>query len=102
MGRLINGPASIQLSTSNASLPNSLGPVDFELGVIAGDRSINPILSVIIPGKDDGKVSVSRTKVDGMKDFMVVHSPHPILMNNRKVRSAILSFLQKGNFGDKK
>ncbi|MDA7756589.1 alpha/beta hydrolase [Opitutales bacterium] len=100
--RLMNGPAAVQLSTSSESLPHSLGPVDFELGVIAGDRSINPILSTLIPGKDDGKVSVARTQVDGMKDFIVFHSPHPILMNNQEVRSSILSFLQKGNFVIKK
>ena len=66
---LVNGPACVQLGTSPTSYIHTLGPVQFELGVIAGNRSINPFLSYLITGLDDGKVSVERTKVDGMKDF---------------------------------
>ena len=72
--QLLNGPASLQLSTHSESIPNRLGPVSFEIGVIAGDRSINPILSSLIPGKDDGKVAITRTRLEGMKDFIIVHS----------------------------
>ena len=96
--RAINGPASLQLGTSATSIPNLLGPVDFELGVIAGDRSINFMLSTLIPGKDDGKVAVSKTKIAGIKDFLIVHSPHPLLMNNPGAQAATLQFLKKGKF----
>ncbi|HOS98327.1 MAG TPA: hypothetical protein PLR71_00810 [Deltaproteobacteria bacterium] len=34
---------------------------------------MNWIKSLVIPGTDDGKVSVERAKVDGMADFLVVH-----------------------------
>ena len=59
----INGPAGQQLGTDMESLPNILGPADYELGIITGDKTINPILSWLIPGKDDGKVSVERAKL---------------------------------------
>src|SRR5580765_8495772 len=39
--RKVIGPAGQQLGTDKDSVPNQLGPVSFELGVIAGDRSIN-------------------------------------------------------------
>ena len=42
----INGDAGLQLGTGQGSVPNTLGPVDFDLGIIAGTRSINWILSV--------------------------------------------------------
>ena len=96
--QLLNGPASLQLSTHASSIPNQLGPVSFELGVIAGDRSINPILSSMIPGKDDGKVAIPRTRVEGMKDFLIVHSPHPFLMNHKPTQENALHFIKTGKF----
>ena len=94
--KMLNGPASLQLGTGKESTPNKLGPVDFELCVIAGTRSNNPILSQMIPGTDEGKVSILRAQVEGMKEFIQVKSPHPFLMNNRTVRKVTLHFLQTG------
>jgi pimeloyl-ACP methyl ester carboxylesterase len=98
--RWINGPAGQQLGTGPDLLPNRLGPVDFELGVIAGDRSINWINSGMIPGADDGKVSVERTKIAGMKDHLVVHTTHPTMLSHRTVISAVRRFLKTGAFRD--
>jgi len=94
----LNGPAGNELGTDNESTPNTLGAVDFELGVIAGDRSINWINSMIIEGPDDGKVSVERTKVAGMKAHSVVHAAHPFLMNNDEVIEQTIRFLTTGTF----
>jgi len=98
--RWVNGPAGQQLGTGPDSLPSRLGAVDFELGVIAGDRSINWINSGMIPGPDDGKVSVERTKVVGMKDHLVVHTTHPTMLSHRTVISAVRRFLRTGAFQD--
>lgn len=95
---LINGPAGKQLGTDKTSIPESLGPVNFETGIITGDRSINWINSIMIPGADDGKVSVESAKVDGMKDFLVVHCSHPFIMNNEDVIKKCISFLRNGHF----
>lgn len=94
----INGPAGGQLGTRPDSLPNRLGPVNFELGVIAGDRSINWINSWIIPGPDDGKVSVERTRITGMRDHRVIHATHPFLTRNRRAIDLTLHFLRSGRF----
>lgn len=95
----LNGPAGSELGTDSLSTPNRLGPVHFELGVIAGDRSINGINSLLmIPGNDDGKVSVANTKVPGMKDHIVIHATHPMMMTNKQVIEQILRFLQTGAF----
>ena len=94
----INGPAGGELGTTREAKPNQLGPVSFELGVIAGDRSVNWINSAIIPGPDDGKVSVERTKVAGMKSHSVVHVTHPFLMTNDAVIALTIVFLRQGAF----
>ena len=94
----LNGPAGSQLGTAAASVPNQLGPVDFPLGIIAGDFSINLILSLLIPGDDDGKVSLKNTRVAGMQEHIVVPVSHPFLMKNTQVMQQALHFLDQGYF----
>jgi len=95
---LINGPAGKQLGTDASSLPNSLGPVDYEVGIIAGNRSLNPLFSALIPGENDGKVSTQNTRLEGMADFIVLPYTHSFMMNQPQVIEQTLHFLQRGRF----
>ncbi len=97
-----NGPAGQQLGTDADSLPLRLGPVDFELGVITGDRSFNPVSSMILPGPDDGVVSVARARVKGMSDFIVMPNTHTFIMKSKSVIRQVLHFLEHGEFVHKK
>jgi len=94
----LNGPSGQQLGTEPDALPILLGKANFHPGIITGDRSINLILSWIIPGPDDGKVSVERAKIEGMADFRVIHATHPFIMKNSKAISLTLHFLKYGSF----
>ena len=94
----LNGPAGNELGTDKNSTPNNLGPANFSVGVIAGDRSINWINSFLIPGRDDGKVSVERTELAGMTGHLVIHATHPFIMKNREVIRQTIQFLRAGNF----
>ena len=96
--RAQNGPAGRQLGTNSGSLPISLGPVDFDPGIIAGNRSFNPIYSWMLPGPDDGVVAVARTKVAGMKDFIVLPHSHTFIMRADDTISQILHFFRYGEF----
>ncbi|MFT5113361.1 MAG: pimeloyl-ACP methyl ester carboxylesterase [Parasphingorhabdus sp.] len=95
---LLNGPAGLQLGTQLSDIPRSLGPVDFELGIVAGTRSINLILSTLIPEEDDGKVSVTAAKVEGMQDFLTLPVTHTFMMKNQNVIEQVIHFLAHGKF----
>ena len=94
------GEAGMQLGTDENSIPAQLGPVDFELGVIAGTATINPFMSVMLPDADDGKVTVARTRVAGMDDFLVVGQSHRFIAKSAKVKRNTAAFLRNGSFPD--
>jgi len=97
--RTVNGPAGQQLGT--AGLPAALGPWPGsagQLGIIAGDRSLNPLFSLWLPGPSDGKVTVARARLEGMTDFLTVHSSHTWLAWRREVSSQVEAFLRSGRF----
>lgn len=96
--RKITGDAGAELSTGTNSGPRRLGPPDYSVGVIAGSRSLNWINSLMIPGRDDGKVSIERTKLAGMADHLVVPATHPFLTRNKTAVCQTIYFLKTGRF----
>lgn len=96
----LNGPAGRQLGKGEDSVPLKLGPANFEVGIIAGNRTIDPITSAVLENPDDGRVSVEDTKLEGMKDFIVVEHSHAFMMRMRRPIELTISFLQTGSFDD--
>ena len=94
----LNGPAGLQLGTDATSVPLALGPVTFDLGVIAGNKTFNPILSLSLPDPDDGKVSVESTKVEGMRDFIEMPHTHTFIMRAAAVIEQVKHYLTHGRF----
>jgi pimeloyl-ACP methyl ester carboxylesterase len=96
--RKLHGPAGYQLGTGADSLPLMLGPANFDVGVITGNNTTNLIFSLMIPGEDDGKVSVECAKLEGMADFLVVPEAHSLIMRDREVMRQVVTFLDTGQF----
>jgi pimeloyl-ACP methyl ester carboxylesterase len=95
---ILSGDAGAELGTGADGMPALLGPVDFELGVIAGTGTINVFASAMLPDPDDGKVSVASTQVDGMNDFLLVGNSHRYILRSKVVFRNTESFLRNGWF----
>lgn len=95
---LINGDAGLQLGTGKHSVPKALGPASFELGIIAGTSSINFVFSYIVPGEDDGTVSVESTKLSGMSDHITLPVTHFFMMYDDQVIDQVAHYLKHGYF----
>lgn len=91
-------PAIAQLGTGEVSAPRHLGPVNFELGVIAGTLSWRPPLPGAPALPSDGTVSVAETRVEGMSDFIQMPASHTFMMWNADVQGQALHFLRHGAF----
>lgn len=85
--RIVNflmGPALAEMTTDQFSFVNKLPAPNYEVGIIAG--------------KYDKKVSLERTKLEGMKDFLAVERGHTWIMRDSAVAAAVVKFLNNGHF----
>lgn len=98
--RLYFGPAGQQLVTTRDATTEALLPaVDYPVGIIAGDRSLDPITSrFMLPGADDGRVTVARTRLDGMADHVVIPASHAFMIKNKEAIAQTVAFLKDGRF----
>jgi triacylglycerol lipase len=94
----ILGPSGQVLGTDKNSLPNRLKPIVGEIGIIAGEKEGESWFLPEIPGDDDGKVAVERTKLPEMKDFLLVKADHMFIMRDDEVIRQVVFFLDNGRF----
>jgi pimeloyl-ACP methyl ester carboxylesterase len=92
------GPTARELGTDERSLPNRLPPASYEVGVIAGTASWNPLGSRMIPGEDDGTVSVRSARLEGMRDFLTLPVSHTAILRSGVAADQTLLFLRTGRF----
>jgi len=82
-----------------AYLTKLLGEVDYPLGIIAGDRTLDPLLPrLIFPHANDGKVTVAATHVRGETDHITLPVSHTLMLWHRSVHRQIVAFLRSGRF----
>lgn len=94
----IFGDIGQNLGTEPNDLIKRLKPISGEIGIIAGTKSLDPWFSPILPGKDDGKVSVDGTRLLEMQDFIEVPAAHWSIMRKKVAITEALFFLKNGVF----
>ena len=91
-------PVIHELNPDASTILARLGPVDFQLGVIAGSRNRRPFTPGAPDGPSDGTVAVAETRVRGMDDFITLPVTHTFMAWDAEVIRQMLAFLQLGHF----
>lgn len=87
-----------QLGTGAKSVPLRLGPVEFELGVVAGTFRNSTLLPGFPDTLSDGTVAVEETIVPGMVDLLQMPVSHTFMIWNPEVMEQVAHFLEHGAF----
>ena len=91
------GPAGQQLTTAYKHM-NKQEKIEYQLGIIAGNKSINPFAFLALSGEHAGIVPVERMKIDGMQDFITLPVNHTLMMFNKHVMEQVIQFLSHNQF----
>jgi hypothetical protein len=102
--RWFMGPNGSRLGTNPEALPRAIGPWREsgpgrgELGIIAGNASLNPLFAAWLPAPNDGKVSVATTHLAGERDHLVLPFTHTWLGWRGETIRQVSTFLRTGQF----
>ena len=99
--RWIIGVNAVRIGTRPTDPPRALGPWPAgapPLGIIAGDRTFNPLFSAWLPGPNDGKITVASARLTGMSDFVVLPHSHTMIPFHADTLAQVSHFLRDGSF----
>jgi triacylglycerol lipase len=88
----------VRLGTGDDAIVRTLGPADFEVGIIAGEMAVNPVFGAVLGGKNDGAVTIESARLEGMRDFIVVPYSHTLMLWRSEVIDQARTFLREGRF----
>jgi uncharacterized alpha/beta hydrolase family protein len=92
------GPAGRQLTTDKQNHETLFGKINYECGIIAGDLPLDFCYPLMKGGISDGKVKVTSTKLDNMKDHIVINVTHWYMPKSKQVWKQIVYFLKHSKF----
>jgi pimeloyl-ACP methyl ester carboxylesterase len=97
--RQLLGPAGGQLATRrDSALSEALGQTNFELGIIAANKSISLTGSMLLPRPNDGRVSVASTRDALAADHITLPAAHTTILLSPRAIAQVLAFLRDGQF----
>lgn len=96
--KTITGQAGQDLAMAPHGVAAKLPAPSCEFGIIAGCRGTDAGYNPLIPGDNDGTVSLETTRLAGASDFMTVRGIHQVLLNTPSVCKAAEHFIAHGRF----
>ena len=96
--QVVFGESGRQLGDRWKELEKRLATPRVEFGIIAGGIGNNIGLNPLLPGDDDGRITVETTRLAGAADFRVVSSLHELIAHDPRVLDFTLRFLEEGHF----
>jgi triacylglycerol esterase/lipase EstA (alpha/beta hydrolase family) len=96
--RWVFGPAGQQLPSKNTAFFENLPEPPCPFGIIAGGRGTEDGYNPIIPGDNDGTVSVEETKLPGAADMVIIRNTHTLLLFDEETAAQTVHFLKHGRF----
>jgi pimeloyl-ACP methyl ester carboxylesterase len=74
-------------------------PGNVEVGAVAGDHPFGlGVFFASLEGPNDGAVTVAETKIEGLRDHIVLPVGHSAMLLSSDVATQSISFLRKGTF----
>ena len=92
------GVAGGKIQDVEKSIPAITAPPPIEFGVIAGGTGTRIGMNPLLPGDDDGTITVEETRLEGMKDFIQIIGQHSLLLTQKSVIDNVVHFLNTGKF----
>jgi hypothetical protein len=94
----IAGEVGQQLGRDWPELEKRLATPGFEFAIIAGGKGKAQGYNPLLPGDNDGVISVETAKLAGARDLAVLPVLHSFIMNDAKAQAYVLHFLEHGCF----
>jgi hypothetical protein len=98
VANFVAGPAAEAMATGWEKLEPKLATPHFEFGVLAGGKADGKGYNPLLPGDDDGVVTVESTRLPGAHDFRVLPVLHSFFMNDKRVHEYAMRFFEHGHF----
>ena len=91
-----------QFSTKKDSFVNQLGEPDYDYMILIGNKTNNPLYSMIIRGKDDGMVPLKTAKMKSDNFKIIENTTHTSILTDKRTMKEISEFFKSSDLNKEK
>lgn len=91
-----------QFSTKKDSFVNQLGEPDYDYMILIGNKTNNPLYSMIIRGKDDGMVPLKTAKMKSDNFKIIENTTHTSILKDKRTMKEISEFFKSSDLNEEK